>query len=120
MTAGYILTAACDLRVMTTDSKARIAVQALNLRVPLEPIPLEMLRYVIPPRSIQYLMYTGREMNPSESLAMGLVDELAAPDKVLSRGVEMADHLMGVTMNEPGVSRLVSVDVEEAAEMAAV
>jgi len=34
--------------------------------------------------------------------------------------MEMADHLMGVTMNEPGVSRLVSVDVEEAAELAAV
>ena len=31
--------------------------------------------------------------------------------------MEMADHLMGVTMNEPGVSRLVSVDVEEAAAM---
>jgi chromosome segregation protein len=33
--------------------------------------------------------------------------------------METADHLMGVTMNEPGVSRLVSVDVEEAAAMAA-
>ncbi len=33
--------------------------------------------------------------------------------------MEMADQLMGVTMHEPGVSRLVSVDVEEAAEMAA-
>ena len=33
--------------------------------------------------------------------------------------MEMADHLMGVTMNEPGVSRLVSVDVQEAVEMAA-
>lgn len=32
--------------------------------------------------------------------------------------MEMADHLMGVTMNEPGVSRLVSVDVEEAAALA--
>ena len=32
--------------------------------------------------------------------------------------MEMADHLMGVTMNEPGASRLVSVDVEEAAAMA--
>ncbi len=31
--------------------------------------------------------------------------------------MEMADHLLGVTMNEPGVSRLVSVDVEEAAAM---
>jgi chromosome segregation protein len=33
--------------------------------------------------------------------------------------MEMADQLMGVTMHEPGVSRLVSVDVEEAAELAA-
>ncbi len=32
--------------------------------------------------------------------------------------MEMAEQLMGVTMNEPGVSRLVSVDVQEAAELA--
>ena len=34
--------------------------------------------------------------------------------------MEIADHLMGVTMNEPGVSRLVSVDVGEAVALAAV
>ncbi|MEM8941749.1 MAG: chromosome segregation protein SMC [Pseudomonadota bacterium] len=33
--------------------------------------------------------------------------------------MEMADQLMGVTMQEPGVSRLVSVNVGEAAELAA-
>ncbi len=33
--------------------------------------------------------------------------------------MEMARTLMGVTMHEAGVSRLVSVDVEEAAELAA-
>ena len=32
--------------------------------------------------------------------------------------MEMATHLAGVTMQEPGVSRLVSVDVDEAVEMA--
>jgi chromosome segregation protein len=32
--------------------------------------------------------------------------------------MEMASQLMGVTMNEPGVSRLVAVDVQEAAELA--
>jgi chromosome segregation protein len=31
--------------------------------------------------------------------------------------MEMAQQLMGVTMNEPGVSRLVAVDVEEAVEL---
>ncbi len=34
--------------------------------------------------------------------------------------MEMAEQLMGVTMHEPGVSRLVSVDVEEAVAMSAV
>jgi chromosome segregation protein len=34
--------------------------------------------------------------------------------------MEMGEHLMGVTMHEPGVSRLVSVDVDEAVAMAAV
>lgn len=33
--------------------------------------------------------------------------------------MEMAHQLMGVTMHEPGVSRLVAVDVDEAAELAA-
>ena len=32
--------------------------------------------------------------------------------------MEMADQLMGVTMHEPGCSRLVSVDVDEAAALA--
>ncbi|MFK8079377.1 MAG: chromosome segregation protein SMC [Granulosicoccus sp.] len=34
--------------------------------------------------------------------------------------MEMAEQLMGVTMNEPGVSRLVAVDVHEAVELAGV
>jgi chromosome segregation protein len=34
--------------------------------------------------------------------------------------MEMAEQLVGVTMNEPGVSRLVSVDVDEAVRLAAV
>jgi len=32
--------------------------------------------------------------------------------------MEIAQQLTGVTMNEPGVSRLVAVDVEEAASLA--
>jgi chromosome segregation protein len=33
--------------------------------------------------------------------------------------MEMTNQLSGVTMKEPGVSRLVAVDLEEAAKMAA-
>jgi chromosome segregation protein len=31
--------------------------------------------------------------------------------------MEIADHLAGVTMKEPGVSRIVSVDLDAAIEM---
>jgi chromosome segregation protein len=34
--------------------------------------------------------------------------------------MELANQLTGVTMHEPGVSRLVSVDVDEAVQLAAV
>jgi len=34
--------------------------------------------------------------------------------------MEIAEHLIGVTMHEPGVSRMVAVDIDEAVEMAAV
>jgi chromosome segregation protein len=34
--------------------------------------------------------------------------------------MELASQLIGVTMNEPGVSRLVAVDIDEAVKMAAV
>ncbi len=34
--------------------------------------------------------------------------------------MEIADHLLGVTMHEPGVSRLVTVDVDEAVRLAGV
>jgi chromosome segregation protein len=33
--------------------------------------------------------------------------------------MEMANQLLGVTMHEPGVSRIVAVDIDEAAELAA-
>jgi len=34
--------------------------------------------------------------------------------------MEMVSQLTGVTMQEPGVSRLVAVDIDEAVQMAAV
>ena len=34
--------------------------------------------------------------------------------------MEMTQQLLGVTMNEPGISRMVAVDVEEAVQLAAV
>ena len=52
-----------------------------------------------------------------------LVKEMSAKTQFIfishnKLAIEMADHLMGVTMHEPGVSRLVTVSVEEAVDLA--
>ncbi len=54
-----------------------------------------------------------------------MVEEMAAQVQFIyithnKIAMEMAHQLLGVTMHEPGVSRLVTVDVEAAAELAAV
>ncbi|PUA26419.1 MAG: chromosome segregation protein SMC [Cellvibrio sp. 79] len=54
-----------------------------------------------------------------------MVEEMSAHVQFIyithnKNAMEMAHQLLGVTMHEPGVSRLVTVDVDEAAELAAV
>jgi chromosome segregation protein len=54
-----------------------------------------------------------------------MVEEMSAKVQFIyithnKNAMEMAHQLLGVTMHEPGVSRLVTVDVDEAAELAAV
>ena len=54
----------------------------------------------------------------------GLVEEMADRLQIVmvthnKISMEIAQQLIGVTMNEPGVSRLVTVDLDEAVEMAA-
>jgi enoyl-CoA hydratase len=94
--SGYVLAAACDLRVMTTDSNASIGLQALHFGVPLEVVPMEMILHTISTHSVQDLMYTGRLVNSAEALKIGLVDELASPDRVLTRAVELATQLSNI------------------------
>jgi enoyl-CoA hydratase len=96
MTSGYAFAAACDMRLMTTAAGAKVAVQALNFGVPLEPTPLEVIRFGVAPHVVQYLMYTAKEMSPAEALELGLVDELVQPGNFVSRALEVAQHLAGV------------------------
>ena len=64
--------------------------------------------------------YTNNLVTPSQDVDSYTPVDLTLTWRVAdSFAMEMADQLMGVTMHEPGVSRLVSVDLEKAAEMIA-
>jgi chromosome segregation protein len=60
---------------------------------------------------------TSRFINMVEKMSKNVQFIFITHNKV---SMERSNHLMGVTMQEPGVSRIVSVDVNQAVEMAEV
>ncbi len=89
---GCILAAACDRRVMN-QSKGKIGVTELLVGVPFPVDALETLRFLLPDRTVQSLVYSGRTLDAAEALQIGLVEETAEPDEVLDRAVLAAGRL---------------------------
>ena len=103
-----------SIHLLSGGEKAMTAIALIFAIFHLNPSPVCMLDEVDAPLD---------DMNVSRFA--DLIAEMSADVQFLvvthnKITMEMADYLIGVTMNEPGVSRLVSVNVEEAAEMAVV
>ncbi len=90
---GCILVEACDYRIM---SGGRIGVPELLVGVPFPVAALEIVRFAVPPHHIQKVAYTGATFTPEEALAHGLIDEIAAPDALLDRAMEIATQFAAV------------------------
>jgi enoyl-CoA hydratase len=89
---GCILVCACDLRVMA-DGPGKIGVPELRVGVPFPTLALEILRFAVPERHLQELVYTGRTYTPAEALQRGLVNEIIAPEALLDRACELGERL---------------------------
>ncbi len=103
-----------NLQLLSGGEKALTAVSLVFAFFELNPSPFCMLDEVDAPlddANVGRFCELVREM--SERVQFIVITH----NKVT---MEMADQLMGVTMNEPGVSRLVAVDVEAAVELAGV
>ncbi|MGA1373000.1 MAG: chromosome segregation protein SMC, partial [Pseudomonadales bacterium] len=101
-----------SINLLSGGEKAMTAVAFIFAIFHLNPSPVCLLDEVDAPlddANVQRFADLIREM--SESVQFVVITH----NKIT---MEMADHLLGVTMNEPGVSRLVTVDVEEAAALA--
>lgn len=86
---GCILTLAGDYRLMAAGN-GRIGIPELLVGVPFPPTILEALRFAIPPQHLQMLIYTGRTVLPDEALRLGIIDEVAAPEALDARAMELA------------------------------
>jgi enoyl-CoA hydratase len=89
---GCILACACDRRLMAMGT-ARIGVPELKVGVPFPPLVVEIMRASIPPPYFNELLYVGRTYEPEDALARGVVDELVAPESLVSRAQATAAEL---------------------------
>lgn len=100
------------IHLLSGGEKALTAVALVFAIFQLNPSPFCMLDEVDAPLDDANV---GRFCDLVKSMAEHVQFIFISHNKV---AMEMANHLLGVTMSEPGVSRLVSVDVQEAMAIA--
>lgn len=91
---GCLLALCCDYRVMARGD-GRIGLPLLRVGVPFPGISIEILRFVAGPRAHQ-LTYFGETYPPEQARQLGLVDELADPEVLLARALEVAGQLAAI------------------------
>jgi enoyl-CoA hydratase len=89
---GCVIVLACDARLMA-DDVGRIGVPELLVGVPFPAAALEVVRFAVPREKVQSLVYTGRTLSARDALGAGLIDEVVAPDALLTRAQELARQL---------------------------
>ena len=103
-----------SIHLLSGGEKALTAVALVFAIFQLNPAPFCMLDEVDAPLDDANV---GRFCDMVRDMAQKVQFVFITHNKIT---MELANQLMGVTMHEPGVSRLVSVDVEEAVQLAAV
>jgi enoyl-CoA hydratase len=92
---GCLVAAACDHRVMAEGS-ARIGVPELLVGVPFPTLPFEMVRARVSPANFRHLVLSGKTATPPEALALGLIDEIAPTDVLMTRARHAAEQMMQI------------------------
>lgn len=92
---GAVLAMFCDWRVMA-EGDYRIGLNEVQVGIPLPPVILAGLRRLVGPRHAERLAVSGEMLTPPEALRLGLIDELAAPEKVVDRALEVCQRLIAL------------------------
>jgi enoyl-CoA hydratase len=79
---GSVIACTFDLRIGTTDPRARIGLNELAIGVRFPPAALAMLRARLPTQHVDRLLLAAELHGPVEALRLGLLDELS--DDVLT------------------------------------
>ncbi len=91
---GLIVPLACDVLV-ATSADCKLGLTEVVAGVPFPAAPLAVCRHRLSAPAYNNLCLTGRVIGPEEALALGVVDELAAPQRLVERASEVAGELAG-------------------------
>jgi len=101
---GCILVETGDHRIMASD-RGRIGIPELTVGVPFPATALEILRYAIPRRFLQRLVYGGETFEADEALELGLVDEMIESDRLLDEALSRAARLGAIARDVYSVTK---------------
>ncbi len=89
---GAILALACDFRIMA-QGEFGFALNEINVGVILPPGVFRLLADVVGSGYARRMVLTGESVPPARALAMGLVDEICAPEELSVRSLALARSL---------------------------
>jgi enoyl-CoA hydratase/carnithine racemase len=89
---GCVLANQCDLR-LAADRSLKIGLNEVQLGIGVPALVIETLRGFLPPSSLMRVALKGELFEPREALAVGLIDEVVAPEQLLARACERAREL---------------------------
>ncbi len=89
---GCVLAAACDYRLMA-QGDGTIGVPELRVGVPFPLVAVEILRFATSTAHLQELIYRGKSYAVPEAYRLGLVDEVAAPLRLVEDARAVAARL---------------------------
>ena len=102
---GAVFAAAADYRIMG-DGKYKIGVPELRVGIPFPVAAIEILRFAASTQHLQELVYLGRTYTAEEAFRVGLIDEIAEPDALLDRALEVAGKLGAMPSARFGLTKL--------------
>lgn len=102
---GAVFAAAADYRIMSVGS-GRIGMPELGVGIPFPVMAIEILRFAASTQHLQELVYLGRAYTAEEAFRAGLIDEIADPDALLDRALEVAGNLSAMPAARFGLTKL--------------
>jgi Delta3-Delta2-enoyl-CoA isomerase len=92
---GAVISLFCDHRVMS-EGDFKIGLNEVPVGIPLPPVIFKAMRRVVGSRQAERLCVAGLLVSGDEALRVGLVDELAAPERTVERAVDWCRSLLAL------------------------